>query len=296
MRKSVISRLILVILAGGGLVVAGAPPSQGADPFAAGGRSTRSVALDRETTGRAIQRAVAIGRSLGLPGVSHRAERLDDRFDHRTYDEVVAFDAAGREVAVMRLDKDGRVVMAIRLGWPRAAGTVGDAAAESRSRAFAAAAGIDVRGPALVTASAGSGGWAVAWPRVVDGVPALGDGVRVSLFADGSFHSVTRTERPLAAAPQRRLSPGAAREAAVRIVEKRFGGASRELRVVATSLAWVAPNDTWSPERPDAPAATLRLAWIVRLEAAGSLAERLRMIEYWIDAGDGSLLGGDVAE
>jgi hypothetical protein len=58
----------------------------------------------------------------------------------------------------------------------------------------------------------------------------------------------------------------------------------------------VAPNDTWDPGRPDAPDATLRLAWVVRLEAAGTLAERMRMVEFWLDAGDGALLGGDIAE
>jgi hypothetical protein len=58
----------------------------------------------------------------------------------------------------------------------------------------------------------------------------------------------------------------------------------------------VAPNDTWAPERPDAPAETLRLAWIVRYEASGPLSERMRLLELWVDAGDASVIGGDVAE
>ena len=64
----------------------------------------------------------------------------------------------------------------------------------------------------------------------------------------------------------------------------------------AVDQAWVAPNDTWDPARPDAPDGTLRLAWIVRLQSTGSLAERMRMLEFWLDAGDGALIGGDIAE
>ena len=59
-------------------------------------------------------------------------------------------------------------------------------------------------------------------------------------------------------------------------------------------LAWVAPNDTFAPARPDAPAATLRLAWVGRVATTATLAESLRGLEVYLDAGDGSLLGGDV--
>jgi hypothetical protein len=131
----------------------------------------------------------------------------------------------------------------------------------------------------------------------VDGIPVRGDGVRVSLWSDGSFHGLTTSERPLAAAPPAPIGAAAARRAAEAWVVSRFDGAAPgALQVVAAELAWIAPNDTWATELPDAPAETLRLAWIVRFEAHGTLAERIRLVEYWIDAGDGSLLGGDVVE
>jgi hypothetical protein len=113
---------------------------------------------------------------------------------------------------------------------------------------------------------------------------------------DCSTHGFTRWSRPLAAAPTRRLSDGAAKKLAATIVGDRFGSEAPRLRATATELAWIAPNDTWSPSSPDAPAATLRLAWLVRFEARGPLAERVRLVEYWLDAGSGELIGGDLAE
>ena len=232
-----------------------------------------------------------------MPGVSRRAERLDDRFEHRVYDEVVAVDASGREVSVARFDTEGQVVMAVVLGWRRGAGpAIGHDRAAAHAAELVHSAGLRVSGRPDVRASTGAGGWSVSWPRVVDGIPVVGDGVRVSLWLDGSFHALARTERPLAPVPSQRLSLGEARKAAQSIVVGRFGDQASDLRQVASDLAWVAPNDTWAADRPDAPAETLRLAWVVRFEARGALAERLRLVEYWLDAGTGSLLGGDIAE
>ena len=78
----------------------------------------------------------------------------------------------------------------------------------------------------------------------------------------------------------------------------RFGGRwlAGDLSIVATERAWVAPNDSFGGPRLDAPAETLRLAWAVQLAASGALADRLRAVEVWIDAGDGQVLGGDLVE
>ena len=56
----------------------------------------------------------------------------------------------------------------------------------------------------------------------------------------------------------------------------------------------MAPNDTFSPDRPDAPSSTLRLSWVARVATTGSLADSLRGLELYVDAGDGALIGGDV--
>ena len=288
----------VTVLAGIALVAVGVPASQGGDAFVAGGRSTRAIALPASQADRAKARGRALATALGLPGISQRVERLDDRFDHGTYDEVTSFDAAGREVAIARFTTDGRVAMALVLGWHSAerGAPIARSAAESRGLGFVRAAGLDAAGRAVIHESAGAGGWSVAWPRVVDGSPVRGDGVRVTLWADGTFHGLSRTERPLATAPARLIAAGAARTLAEDWAARRFGGSARDLRVTTVEQAWVARNDAFSSTGLDAPAETLHLAWVVRFEARGPLADRLRLVETWLDAGDGSLLGGDVVE
>jgi len=293
-----IARLLPLVAVGAiGLTAVGVPASQGADPFVAGGRSTRAVDLAASQADRAKARGRQLAAALGLPGVSQRVERLDDRFEHRTYDEVTSLDAAGREVAIARFETDGTVAMAVVLEWrPGAGARLDQAAAEARGVAAARAAGLDVRGGPAVVASAGSGGWSITWSRVVDGVSVRGDGVHVALWPDGSFHGLNRIERPLAAAPPRPIAAGVAQNMAEAWAAQRYGPVAADLAVSAVERAWVAPNDTFAPNGLDAPAETLRLAWLVRLDAQGALADRLRSVEIWLDAGNGSVLGGDVVE
>lgn len=290
-------RVALTGLAIAALFAIGAGPGQAADPFVAGGRSTRPVAAPADHLARAESRARALTAALGIAGVSHRATRLDDKFEHRTYDEVTSIDAGGREVAISRFELDGTVAMAVGLGWRPGTGRAVDSIGAARSAvAVARAAGLTVGGQPQVRASDGAGGWSIAWTRRVDGAPVRGDGVRVLLWPDGSFHGLTRSERPLAAAPTQTINAARARAAAESIAAGLFGAAIDEARIVSVERAWVAPNDTFGPAGPDASAATLRLAWVVRFESHGALAERLRQVELWLDAGNGTLLGGDLVE
>jgi hypothetical protein len=290
---------LLTLIPLGGLAVAliGVPASQGADPFLAGQRSSRPVALDASASERALGRAHALGQALGFGGVRDTVARLDDRFDHRVYDEVASFDVHGRQVGLSRFDPDGRLLLALQLGWTPGSGRpIAAAAASDKAAAVARAAGLAVDGKPEVRRSNGAGGWIVRWPRLVDGVAVRGDGTRVTVWSDGSFHAVMRSERSLAARPAAVLASETARATAERIVAARFKGSAADLTVAAVEQAWLAPNDTWEPARPDAPDAVLRLAWVVRFQAAGGLADRMRMVEFWLDAGDGALIGGDIAE
>jgi hypothetical protein len=293
-----VSRLPFVAaLAGLSLIAVGVPRSQGADPFVAGGRSTRPVVLPPSQADLAKAHGRRLAAALGLPGVVQRAERLDDRFDHRTYDEVTSVDSAGRDVAIARFETDGKVAMAVALGWhPGHGQPIDGTGAVTRAHGTADAAGIAVVGEPTISSSAGSGGWSVAWPRIVDGAPVRGDGVRIALWPDGSFHGLTRLERPLASRPDHPLSAGTARKAAEAWAAVRYGSSATGLRVVTVDRAWIAPNDTFAVDRADAPAETLRLAWVVAFEARGALAERVRSVEVWLDAGDGAVLGGDLVE
>ena len=289
--------LILLPVAGLAVALVGVPASQGADPFVAGQLSSRPIAIDASASDRALGRAHDLGRAIGLGGVRETVTRLDDRFDHRVYDEIASFDARGRQIGLTRLDTDGRLLLALQLGWSPGTGRpISAATATDKAATIARAAGLTIDGKPEIQRSSGAGGWIVRWPRLVDGVVVRGDGARVTVWADGSFHAVARNERSLAARPATTLSADAARSAVERIVETRFKASAANLAVAAVDQAWVAPNDTWDPARPDAPDAVLRLAWVVRLQSSGSLADRMRMLEFWLDAGNGALIGGDIVE
>ena len=287
-------------LAGGailGVVAAWPVASQAGDPFVAGGPSTRVIPAPTDQLSRAAAHARGVAVALGLPGMSQQVARVDDRFDHRTYDEVTSFDAAGRAVAVSRFDLDGTVALAVALGWhPANPGGIDESAAVRLAGGLARAAGLVPSGAPKARESTGAGGWSISWPRVVAGAVVRGDGVRISLWPDGSFHGLTRTERTLAAVPARRIGRAEGLSAAGRVIEDAFGSAAPGLRTTAVDEAWVAANGTFGGSGLDAPAETLRLAWIVRFDAEGALAERLHAVEVWIDEVDGHLLGGDVAE
>jgi hypothetical protein len=295
MRSRIPTRLLILTAFGVTLVGVGSSASQAADPFVAGGLSTRTVSLGSSDADRALRRAADLSRAIGLAGDARTVERLDDKFDHRIYDEVVARDRTGREVSIARFGTDGRVVMAVALGWHGSSAlSVGRDTAAGRATRIARAAGVTVHGAPIVRTL--SSGWSVHWPRVAGGVPVLGDGARILLWPDGSFHGLTVSERPLAAAPGRRVGAGQARQVAERTAAGRYGASAGELSVESTELAWVAPNDAWNAAVPDAPAKTLRLAWVVTLRADGALADRLRGLQVWLDAGDGRVIGGDVLE
>ena len=295
MRTRIPTRLLILTAFGVTVVGVGASGSDAADPFVAGGLSTRAVALGPTEADRALGRAAELSRAIGLPGETRSVERLDDRFDHRVYDEVVARDRAGREVSVARFGTDGRLVMAVALGWRgSSARPVARDVAATRAADVVHAAGVAAHGPSTVRAL--SSGWSVQWSRVAAGAPVLGDGVRVLLWPDGSFHGLAVSERPLAAAPGRRIGPGQMRRIAERTVAGRYGASATELSVESSQLAWVAPNDAWNGAAPDAPGQTLHLAWVVTFHADGPLAERLRGLQVWLDAGTGSVIGGDFRE
>ena len=129
----------------------------------------------------------------------------------------------------------GRLVGAVSFGWQAAGGRrlPGVAAARARAAALAADLGLDVAGQPEVRQEPDETGWAIAWPRVVDGIPVPGDGVRVDLWPDGRVHAVVRTERPLAARPPALIDEAAARARAGRHLADLFGeplGAGRDRR------------------------------------------------------------------
>ncbi len=279
------------------LAVVAAGSAAATDPYVGGSDVTRVLELPPGRATAVLGWAIDHEGLLGLRGAARRTvERIEDRRGHATYDEVTDLDAGGRPTAILRYAPDGRLVGATRLGWARGPGSSLPSASEAvrAALAFARSAGTQPSGSATARRR-GSDGWSVGWGRSVGGVPVPGDGIRVQLWDDGSFHGFTATEHALATRPSRPIDSDTAIVAVRSLLDRWIPAGHRAEAVVdSASLAWVAPNDTFEPTRPDAPADVLRLAWVVRVRSVGDLAGVVRALEVSIDAGDGSLLGGDV--
>lgn len=297
-RRRAIALAAAVILVGAFAAWFGGPePGAAASPFAAGQAATSRAPLGGTGATVAAARAARDGWALGLPAASKvSVDTVTDRFLGVTYTEVTATDPTTGPVAMTRYDTDGRLLGAVRFGWHASSGPgLGSpAAAEARAAALLRGVGLGRDGAAVVTPAADDG-WIARWPRIVAGVPALGDGIAVTLFGDGALHAVARSERPLAAAPTAPLPEAQARRTAGDRLDGWFRAADRrQARIEGLALAWVAPNDAFDPAGPDAPAPVLRLAWVVTVRADGALSERFQAMEMYLDAGDGALLGGDL--
>ena len=292
------SAAVLLLLAGLGLLMTGlARPTDATDPYVVGSDLTRVTRISSELAATALDRAARTERMLGLTGLSRRTvDRVVDRRGQRTYDEVTGLDAQDRPIAVLRFGLDGQLQAATRLGWRPGSGPALAAAADAIRAAGRLAGTLGLRPFGTATAArSGANGWSVRWPRTVDGVPVPGDGLRVQLWPDGSFHALTAAEHPLAADPSFTIPAASAGAIVTALLDRWIPLAERrDARIVGMALAWVAPNDTFASARPDAPAEIRRLAWVVTVRSTGSLSESLRGLEVSIDAGDGSLLGGDV--
>ena len=289
----------LALAAAGAALLVGSPggpaPGGAGDRYRAGEPATERTVVPASLATGVIRRGLAQARALGVPsGTGTSVARVSDRFSGTVVDEVVTTDVRGRRLGIVRMDRSGRLASAVRLGW-RASATrrIDPASARAIGVMLAARSGITGSGTPVVTAST-DGGWRIAWGRRVDGVPVVGDGSIVTLFGDGTFHAAALRERRLAEAPAAVL----AAPAAARIARERLGtllGAARgQARIVGSRLAWIAPNDTFDATAPDSPDPVLRLAWVVEVRTAAPLADRLRALELYLDAGDGSLLGGDL--
>lgn len=271
-----------------------------AEAFRAGELGVAEAPLPAGIAAARVDLAARTASILGLPAATRRtATRVVDQFGGRTYDEVTEYDARDRLLSLQRFDVDGRLLAAVRFGWHSDGGPslAGGNAVRQRAERLATALGLAMGGvPRVVTVPSGAG-WTVAWDRTVDGVPVPGDGLRIQLWPDGSVHGVTRSERTLADRPTGLLDATRARSIAEAQLEAWFRGDARgHMAISGLSLAWVPPNDTFAPAGPDAPGSVLRLAWVVRAGASGSLADSLRALEIYLDAGTGAVIGGDILE
>ena len=275
-----------------------AAPGQPSAPFQAGEQGVVASRLPAVAAAVRVERAIRPASLLGLPAAARRdVSRVVDRFGGRTYDEVAEYDARGRLISLQRFDPDGTLLAAVRFGWRGDGGPAlhGAAGARVRAERLVAALGLEALGAPRIVAAPSNAGWTVAWDRTVAGIPVPGDGLRIQLWPDGSVHGLTRSERPLAPRPAVLLEEAHARSIAEAQLDRWFRGDARgAVTLAGLALAWVPPNDTFAPDAPDAPGAVLRLAWVARVTTGGQLTDSLRGLEIYLDAGDGSVLGGDI--
>ena len=268
------------------------------DQWQAGERITSSSPAHARLAAVVLRRAATLEPALGLTGAAaRRVDVVEDRRAGATVNEVDYTDARGRPIGLLRLAADGRLLAAIRLDYrdAYAQATLSGRDAEQSARRIATDLALPIPDGGPDTRATMNGlMWTVRWPRVVDGAPVPGDGLTVRLWRSGDLHSVTVSERPLAP-PATVLEPAGARA----VIEGMLPTlVSTERRADGTlgvgTLGWVAANDLSQPERADAPATTLRLAYVFELRFGGPSAELVRALAFWIDAETGELIGGDV--
>ncbi len=290
------ARLAIPVLLGAAVLLLLSGPAPAASPFQAGQAGTLRLPVDVPAAASMGSRAAADELRLGFaPAASRRTERVENRFLGLDYLEVTSRDAAGMRTSLTRYGPDGRLLAAITFAPGRPGGTpLAEPAAVRRATTASGAIGVATDGPPTARRAA-DGGWVVAWPRNAGGHPVRGDGVQVALGPDGAVRHLVRTERTLAPAPVMTIDAGEARRLGTARLDGWLPAADRPLATISDlTLAWIAPNDMFVAAGPDAPAATLRLAWVVEARAAGRLAQRWTALELWLDGGTGALLGGDI--
>ena len=204
----------------------GTPAGNAADRYVAGGPAVERTPLGGDRAAPTLALAAAFRSRLGLPEpATTRVEQVVDRFDGTTYEEVTGSDAAGQTIHLQRFDARGRLVACrdVRVAGGRPGPLANAAAARTRASRLAADLGLETPGAPDIRQAADNAGWTLTWSRVVDGVPVIGDGLRLDLWPDGRLHAVVRTERPLARPPGTALPEAAARDRTTTTLTTMFG-------------------------------------------------------------------------
>ncbi len=256
------------------------------------------TAISADDSPAIFKRAGAIRDSLGFPaGAARSGRHVHDGIQKADYDEVAEVDARGRPISLTQLDGQGRLVTAVRLDTPAglSAKMSGDQAVKSAQHGLEQV-GLATSGRARVQESPATGGWDIHWDRSAAGAPVRGDETLVHVWQDGHVQSVARVEHDLAAAPAAQLNRGKAQDAVGRQMDKWFAGRDFGYAIQGMDLQWVGPNATFDPGKVGVLEQPYRLAWVANVAPSGSAAEYVRLITLYVDAGDGSIIGGDVVE
>jgi hypothetical protein len=256
------------------------------------------TALDANTSAAVLATAGKTRDVLGFPvGVTCSAKHVRDGFTRTEYDEVSELDSAGQVRSLTQFDSKGHLSAAVRFDAVAAGGprVTRDAAIGTAQRS-ARSAGLTVGAPTLTDADEATGGWTIHWARQANGVAVRGDETRVQVRSDGRIQSVARIEHELAAAPSQRIDSDTARKLATDKAKGWFSGRNIGYSITGPTLEWVEPNGAFDPARvTDAPQA-YKLAWVADVKPSGDAAAYVWLISLFVDAADGSVIGGDFVE
>ena len=286
----------------GQLTAAGLPAgvSEAAPPAAPriGQPARTETLLYADGSPAVFARAGAARDALGFPVGPRRSGRhVHDGFQKSDYDEVAELDSNDQPIALTQFDGGGHLLDAVRFDQPAKPPkqATGDSAVAVAQRGLAAT-GVKVSGRPQADANSTLGGWDVHWDRTQAGLPVRGDETRVHVWQDGRIQSVGRVEHDLASAPARQLGQADARQAVVRQCDKWFAGSDSGYGVQGMDLEWVAPNAAFDESKVGAAPQPYRLAWVANVKPTGPAAQAIQLITLYVDAGDGTVIGGDVVE
>jgi hypothetical protein len=243
-------------------------------------------------------RAASVRDALGFgKGVARKGRHVSDGIQNSSYDEVVEVDSAGRSTSLAQFDGRGRLLAAIRFDSPsKSSGARSSDEATKAAQRGLVSAGLQPTGLAGSRADEVAGGWDVHWDRSQAGFKVRGDELSVHVWQDGRIQSVARVEHELAAAPALTLGKDEAQGVVTSRCNAWFQSSGSGFSVQSMDLEWVGPNAAFDPSKIDAAAEPYRLAWVANVKPSGRAADSLRLVTLYIDAGDGSVIGGDVVE
>ena len=280
--------------------IAAAPRSSGAIQGGLGPPTRLEIALDANTDSALLAREGKTRDAFGFPvGVSRVGRHVIDGFQATEYDEVTELDAAGNVEALTQFNSKGRLRTAVRLDATAIAAAgpkvTQDGAVRSAQRS-AVAAGLGVGAPTATEADQAAGGWTVHWARQQDGVRVRGDETRIHVLPDGRIQSVAIAEHDLAPVPARRIAFATARQVARANLDSWFNGRNSAYSIQKVELEWVGPNGAFDPARIATAEPPYRLAWVTDVKPSGDAAGYVWLMSLFVDAADGSIIGGDFVE
>ena len=297
-----VGALVLSLAASTGQLTAasftGGGNDESAVSAAVAAKKTTETPIYADDKPEVFARAGAARDSLGFPkGATRTGRHVHDGNQNTDYDEVDEVDAGGHPVALTQHDSKGRLVTAVRFDMPAGLSTKvnGDQAATA-ARTRLVQAGLTPVGQARVDENPAANGWDIHWDRSEAGYRVRGDETAAHVWQDGRVQSVAHVEHDLAAAPANPLVRAKAQDAVARQFDSWFAGRNSGYTVQAMNLEWVGPNATFDTAKLGAAPAPYRLAWVADVKPSGSAAEVVRLITLYVDAGDGTVIGGDVVE